>query len=388
MPCPSVFEIWLREAIMYLGQGGREMRILYISALPKTKSGGPRYSVPQQIAAQAKYDDVYWINLTPYGVDDSEIPCNTARKPFKCRVSNLYAPFNNPDLVVFEDVYYLEFCLIGLELRRHNIPYIIIPRGALTESAQEIKSTKKKIANLLIFRDFIRNAIAIQYLTEGERSASGKKWNENSVIIPNGIRFKERTKVWRGSSSLRGIFIGRMNMYHKGLDYLMEACVQLRNELIDHECTIDLYGPDRLGAKEILADQIKANGLEEIVSIRDEVYGREKEEALLRSDFFILTSRFEGQPMGLLEALSYGLPCLVTTGSNMADEVLRANAGWTADISVGSIVDAFKDLLSDKKQLEEKGRNALALSRQYEWDTLGKMSSEKYGILATRARQK
>ena len=47
--------------------------------------------------------------------------------------------------------------------------------------------------------------------------------------------------------------------------------------------------------------------------------------------------------MGLLEALSYGLPCLVTTGTNMAEKS-RADAGWTSDISVDGISEALKSI--------------------------------------------
>ena len=73
--------------------------------------------------------------------------------------------------------------------------------------------------------------------------------------------------------------------------------------------------------KETLITKIEESGLEKIVLIKDEVYGEDKEKVILESDFFILTSRFEGHPMALIEALSYGLPCLVTKGSNMSKEI-------------------------------------------------------------------
>lgn len=38
---------------------------------------------------------------------------------------------------------------------------------------------------------------------------------------------------------------------------------------------------------------------------------------LLQTDLFIQTSRHEGMPMGLLEALSIGVPCLVTVGTSL-----------------------------------------------------------------------
>ena len=69
-------------------------------------------------------------------------------------------------------------------------------------------------------------------------------------------------------------------------------------------------------------------GIETVATIVDEIAGKAKEELLLNTDLFIMTSRLEGHPMGLIEALAYGVPCLVSRGTNMYDEVLSSNAGW------------------------------------------------------------
>lgn len=355
------------------------MIILYISALPKSRAAGPRHSVPRQIAAQAKFDDVYWINLNEYGVEDSEVNCNIVEDSYRFKIDSLVQPFNKPDLVVFEDMYYLEFCRIAYELRNKKIPYIIIPRGSLTKPAQSMKAIKKRIGNIFIFSRFIREASAIQYLTTAEYEASGGKWNKNNIIIPNGIDPKQNTKVWgKDKQSLKGVFIGRMNMYHKGLDFLIEACIQLKQELIEHQCTIELYGPDRNEAKKMLLNKIEKNDLENIVLLDDEIYGIDKERVLLNSDFFILTSRFEGQPMGLVEALSYGLPCLVSKGSNMANEIKKHDAGWIAETDQDNINLALKTLFNEKGKMESKGKNALNLSKQYDWAAIAGRAHKEY----------
>ena len=65
-------------------------------------------------------------------------------------------------------------------------------------------------------------------------------------------------------------------------------------------------------------------------------------------DIFLMPSRFEGHPTGLLEALAYGLPCIATTGSNMREEIELADAGWTADNDAESIRSALLSMISDK----------------------------------------
>lgn len=49
--------------------------------------------------------------------------------------------------------------------------------------------------------------------------------------------------------------------------------------------------------------------------------------------------------MGLIEALSYGLPSVVTRGSNMLKEIKEADAGWVAEIDAISIAQALKKMV-------------------------------------------
>ena len=46
------------------------MNIVYISALEGGKYSGPLYSVPKQINAQSKIDNIYWANLTDIPTSD------------------------------------------------------------------------------------------------------------------------------------------------------------------------------------------------------------------------------------------------------------------------------------------------------------------------------
>ena len=94
------------------------MKNAYISYLPKTMSGGPKYIVPNQVNSQAHFDEVIWINnLSPWGLTNNAVPCEniTIIKDVISRVLDW-----SPDLVVFEDLYYLEFYKIGKQLRKKD----------------------------------------------------------------------------------------------------------------------------------------------------------------------------------------------------------------------------------------------------------------------------
>lgn len=52
--------------------------------------------------------------------------------------------------------------------------------------------------------------------------------------------------------------------------------------------------------------------------------------------------------MSILEAMSYGIPCMVTPGTNMDKEVLEANAGWVVELSEESIANGINMVIQEK----------------------------------------
>ena len=149
-------------------------------------------------------------------------------------------------------------------------------------------------------------------------------------------------------------------------------------QLIDNNVTITFYGSNQEGKLDDLKKMITDNGMTALISFHDGVFGQEKEDVLISADVFLMTSRFEGHPTGLLEALAYGLPCLVTTGSNMRKEVEATNSGWGTDNDVDSIKTTILKMISEKQSFKNKGENAYILSLEYDWDALAKKAHESY----------
>lgn len=356
------------------------MNILFISHLCGSSFAGPTYSVPKQIEAQATIDNIFWYNASakgkeewkslPYYHDLTEFPDES--------IYSLPDPFNKPDIVIVEQFYNMARSNIRKELVKGKIPYIIIPRGELTNQAQMRKRTKKSLANIFMFRKFARNALAIQYLTEQEYIDSGDKWNSKHIVIPNGIDIPATAKTEFSTDGIKCVSIGRIEPYQKGLDLLIEACFLIKDELHKANCTITICGPDREGKLETLKEMVVEKNLQEIVLFHDAVYGKEKEKMLLGSDVFVMPSRFEGHPMALIEALSCGLPIVATTGSNMKKEIDEYDAGWTADNSENALAFALKGMIYSKDDFIKKSVGSINLSRNYLWSKIAQKSHTLY----------
>lgn len=357
------------------------MNILYISKLLNSKATGLYWSVPRQIAAQSKYDTVFWYNINHNLASDWKelFPCYTINEYPELVLDKLPTPFNLPDLVIFEGFYEYGFNELVYEIWSKRIPYIIVPRCSLTCEAQKIKHIKKVIGNFLFFSKFASRALAIQYLTENEYKSSTDKWNNRHIVISNGITVPHIIKQEFSTNTLRGLYIGRIATFHKGLDLLIDACAKIQDELRAARCSITLYGPNWNNDEKQLIESIRKRRIQDIlIAGKGPVYDENKEKILLDYDFFVLTSRLEGHPMGLLEALSYGLPVLVTEGSNMGHEIQTFNAGWVSSTTVDGIVNSLRRLISERYQLKLKSQNAITLAKQYNWDNLAQIASRVY----------
>ena len=353
------------------------MNILYLSHLSNNIFAGPNFSVPAGIKAQQQYDDCFWVDLTDaYQCHWGEVGAYHNYKEFGekgCLLERLPSPFNLPDIVVFEGFYNggLHDPRFAKVLNQKNIPYIIVPRGSLTRQAMNNHGKlKKRVAHFLYYNSYCENALAIQFLTEQEYKDSFRQWNKKHIIIPNGF---DEPKVKKVSFSERGtkmVFIGRPDKYHKGIDALWEAMIAMRDELRQAEVRLDFYAPKGKYDYDWLEKQVEIYQMQDVVIMHDKIGGKEKENALLESDVFVMTSRFEGHPMGLIESLAYGVPVLITPGTNMAHEVLNFNAGWTTNCDSEAIAGSLRMIISERHLLDEKRKNAQQLAAIYRWNRI------------------
>ena len=356
------------------------MNILYISALEGGKYSGPFYSVPKQIDAQKNEDRVYWVNLTNIEFDNLEhkkIYNYIDWKRFSLKL--LPDPFCKPDLVVFEEFYKIENCVVARKIEKHNIPYIIIPRCQMTKKYLKNKSLKKKIANILLFNHFSNKSIAVQFLSNNEYEESKDFYNGEYEIIPNGIDHIQNRNKKNKNEEVNCVFIGRYSVWQKGLDLLINAIKKIEKDLIANNFKFKLYGPnERTGNKDEIINLVRKNNLEKLIFVNGPVFNDAKKDVLEQADLFVHTSRFEGLPMAVLEALSYEIPCVVTDGSNIRNEIEKFDAGWTSDTTVDGIENMLLKVIKEKKLINMKGKNAKMLSEEYFWENIAQKTHGWY----------
>ena len=100
--------------------------------------------------------------------------------------------------------------------------------------------------------------------------------------------------------------------------------------------------------------------------------GDKKSEVLAAASAFVLPSYSENFGIAVAEALAAGLPCLVSRGVALSDEVEKAGAGIVVGTTPEDIAAGLERLMGDRSGLSVKSTAARTLATNaFSIDTMG-----------------
>ena len=291
-----------------------------------------------------------------------------------------------PDIVIFHGFYHIEFISVGRMIKKLHIPFFIEPHGSFGKKAMQKSQLKKFIANNTIFRFLIKDAKGFIYTINAERDDTVYHSN-NIAVIPNGVRkdivMAASQKDKKQINSPIFYFLGRYDIHHKGLDYLLDALKILDDKR--EKIIVRLYGIGNKNQNTYIRNRIKEFSH---IDVKDmgPIYGEDKKYALENANILILTSRYEGSPITVLDALSYGNPCIVTPGTNVSEELTEYGIGWKSDLNPIAIANTILKAKDEyKAHAEEYFENTRSyVLEKYTWNKLAKLSIIEYQKLLNK----
>lgn len=362
------------------------MKILHICNISDRKDSGMSVVIPQHLNAQSQLEQIICINFsnTNFILND-DVKYYYLDGFHRNKIKYIIKKIGKVDIVIFHGMYLPDLWKMWyFYAKKQNIPYIVVPHGSSTNFAQRKSKFKKKLANIVCVNSYMKNSQAIHFLSYQEMNETKKRWRGQYFIVGNGIYPAPKEEYQScNKSSIDLVYIGRLDIYHKGLDILLEACKKIDDYLRTNIVKIYLYGSDVCGDKEKLVDMITKLEINDIVKVCNPIYEEEKRRILTNTDYFIQTSRFEGMPMGILEALSYGIPVIVSEGTGMADLVLNYKCGWVGNNSI----DISKAIIKAIDSMKEKNlykENALKCAKLFFWDSIAKETISHYKKILNR----
>ncbi len=276
----------------------------------------------------------------------------------------------NPDIVIFHGFYYYHHYKIAKKLKKSNIKYYIKPHSSFSIASQNKSKFKKKLARKLLLDNYVKNANGCIYLNKEEEAQS--IYNTRKVsIMPNGIEKPEIELQRKKIQNLEFVYLGRIDLFHKGLDVLLDCLEKNQEELHKKQIKFIFYGYGRESELNFFLEKISSISC--IAEYRGEVNSDNKYKVLQSHDIFVLLSRLEGMPMAILESLICGIPCLITKETNFEYEILQGNCGWVTKLDSNSIIESIREIydLYNNQELELNYFNRCRnLVKKYYWENL------------------
>lgn len=180
-----------------------------------------------------------------------------------------------------------------------------------------------------------------------------ESWKQIKIaeIIPNSLPFY--TKESSSLDKKQIITVGRLSE-QKGFDLLISAWSHIAKRHSDWK--IHLYGEGELENE--LRRSIAKNGIEDSFFIHKPI--KDIKEKYLESSIYVMSSRFEGFGMVLIEAMACGVPCISFDCphgpsyiiKNGEDGILVKNG------DVEKLADAISSLIMDKERRMAMGKAA------------------------------
>lgn len=256
--------------------------------------------------------------------------------------------------------------------RKFEVPYLTMPRGLLSPWALRYKGFKKRVYWMLLAERIVRNSAALVALARQElEDIRAVHLNVPTHIIPNGAFVEEMSSVDLEGSPGRAaegpyiLFLGRIHA-KKGLDILMPAFERIAQT--DPALSLVIAGTVDEGYSRAFEGLLAANTARGRIRLVGNVSGVEKARWLAGASVFALTSYSEGLPVAVLEALSAGVPVVITPGCNLP-EVAAAEAGIEVQADVASAAEALARLARDPDLRSKMGSNARKLAHErFSWD--------------------
>lgn len=175
------------------------------------------------------------------------------------------------------------------------------------------------------------------------------------------------------------LFLGRLGK-RKGVADLILAFSRLANEFPDAQLAL---GGD--GEISYYKNLVTSLHLEKRISFLGWVSGQEKISWLGRAGIYVLTSYNEGFPMGVIEAMSAGVPIVASKAGGIPDAVSHQKEALLVDAGdISSIENSLRSLLEDENLGKSLSDNAkLKFLNNFSTDAIFPKWDDIYGSKKT-----
>jgi glycosyltransferase involved in cell wall biosynthesis len=392
----------------------RKMRIIHVISTLSPLAGGTSVACVGTAKAVAALGHEVTIHTTDHGMAPHALPAfETVGKGELRIVVHRHVPpgslfrhasigmwralaseIPQSDVVRLHSLYMFHDWVVWRECRRAGIPYILQPHGALDPFIFRHHRWRKAIIEQLIQNRVTRDAALVYFTSEGERRlAQPHIFGRPSIAIPLGIDLDEVTNlppatVFRQHHPEIGdrrivLSLGRIN-FKKGFEILIPAFAAALKQ--DPDLHLVIAGPHEAWAARLhmlvrawaISDHVTFTGLLDRCSVM---------EAYAAADLFVMPSHTENFGIAAAEAISAGVPSILSDNVQIARLAVQHNACWMVPLVISEWTDAILHALSSPDEARNVGEAGKQWSkRAFAWPEKAQQLVRLYEGLATSHR--
>lgn len=285
-------------------------------------------------------------------------------------VKSLWNDMAKSDFIVLHQVFQLQYLALFFVLLLNGKPFAVMPHGTLTEYQRKQHRLRKFVFKLPTYA-FLKSANGIFVATMQELEQLPKYLKEKGLIVGLGIEPQDKQSISKliPPRIFSLLYMGRLAK-KKRLDIALRAfALAKKDSQIDMNFIV--CGTGEVNEITELKELVESLGIEKVVDFRGWVDSTEKQSVFFESSCFILTSEDENFAIAAAEALSYGIPCILSANVALASLVAKYNAGVVfQEITPNEIAQAIIKISTGDREVCK--RLSLLASSELDWDVVAK----------------
>ncbi|MCX6450890.1 MAG: glycosyltransferase family 4 protein [Actinobacteria bacterium] len=283
---------------------------------------------------------------------------------------SLWIDASKSDFVILHQVFELQYLSVFPVLLLLKKPYAVMPHGTLTTYQRK----QHKFRKLLFYPGtyiFLKLSKGIFVATKTEKDQLPEYLNAKGIEVGLGIELThgQSENQIHLTPTFNLLYMGRIAK-KKRLDVALHAFA-LALEKSNLRMKFIVCGSGEVSYIAQLKELVEVLQIEAYVEFRGWVDFSDKQLAFSESDCFILTSEDENFAIAAAEALSYGVPCILSSNVALASLVSKYDAGVVfREFTPDNIAQAIIKISTADRDVSK--RLSLLASFELDWDVVAK----------------
>jgi len=273
-------------------------------------------------------------------------------------------------------------------LNRLQVSFVIWPHNSLDPFDLQKKKYFKKILGPILIRPMLNKSSAIMCTTKLEAERLERYGSQKKIKVlpypiaplPNqGDRERFRKKFLIDKDDFVFLSLSRID-YKKGLNLLIPALKKVSATYPNIKLMIAGSDSDDYGKN--VREWIQKHKLENNIIMPGFLSGQDKDDAFSGSDCFVLPSMNENFGIAVIEALSAGLPVLISDNVYIWKKIIESGGGWVCNYSIESLISSIIGILKTPSDLKNKKENAKRSAQLFSPENLETLYNQFYQQIA------